>query len=63
MPLIELDLLNDLLTSEIKSKEEEVKHAVKNEWYDKAAKLNNEIAGIKKASLFANSGDCHTSKS
>lgn len=63
MAHIDLDLLNTLLKSEIQSKESDVKHAVKNEWYDKAAKLNNEIEGLRKAIFLANSGDCHIRKS
>jgi hypothetical protein len=59
---IDLELLNSLLTSEMKSKEADIKHAVKNEWYDKAAKLNHEKEGLRKAKFLANSGDCHVQK-
>lgn len=59
MTHIDLDLLNSLLSSEITSKEDEIKHAVKNEWYDKAAKLDRIKEGLRKAKLLANSGDCH----
>ena len=41
MAHIDLELLNSLLSSEITSKEDEIKHAVKSEWYDKAAKLDH----------------------
>jgi len=63
MAHIDLELLNSLLSSEITSKEDEIKHAVKNEWYDKAAQLNHEKEGLRKAKFLANSGDCHVEKS
>jgi len=59
MTLINLELLNSLLSSEITSKEDEIKHAVKNEGYDKAAKLGHIKEGLRKAKFLANSGDCH----
>lgn len=62
MPHIDLELLNSLLSSEIQSKEDEIKHAVKNEQYDKAAKLDHQKEGLRKAKFLANSGDCHVEK-
>ena len=63
MAHIDLELLNSLLSSEITTKEDEIKHAVKNEWYDKAAKLDHVKEGLRKAKFLANSGDCHVKQS
>ncbi|WP_299496466.1 hypothetical protein [uncultured Shewanella sp.] len=59
METIDLDKLNAMLDAQITANVEDIKHAVKNEWYDKAAALNKQNEGIMKAKFIANSGDCH----
>jgi hypothetical protein len=59
MALIDLDKLNEMLDSQMASNEADIKHAVSNEWYDKAANLTIKNEGLSKAKFFANSGDCH----
>jgi len=59
MPLIDLDALNNLLDdTEIKLLSDR-DHAASKEFFDKAAKLDHVIDGIKKSRFIANSGDCH----
>jgi hypothetical protein len=59
MALIDLNKLNAMLDDQIDSNEANIKHAAKNEWYDKAAALAKKNEGIAKAKFLANSGDCH----
>jgi len=44
---------------EMKRLGEERDHAARNQWFDKAAKLDNLIEGIRKAKFIATSGDFH----
>lgn len=57
MNIINLDAYTNSLKEEIDKLEADAIHFSKNNSYDKAAKLNNEARGIKKAVMIANSGD------
>lgn len=59
MQTLNLALLLTLLDKEIASKEAEINHSISQDWFDKAAKLNNEICGLNRARMIAQSGDCH----
>ncbi|MFK5949516.1 MAG: hypothetical protein QM500_12190 [Methylococcales bacterium] len=59
MPVIDLDTLNELLDNTANKLTEERDHAASEEWYEKAAKLDNVLEGVRKARFIANSGDCH----
>lgn len=61
MTNIDLDTLNSLLDAKIRNFEDEREHAANNGWFDKAAKIDNILEGIRKAKYVANSGDCHAS--
>lgn len=63
MAQIDLDKFSAYLESEMSDLEAEIKHAVKNEWYDKAAKLAQVKEGVRKAKFLANSGDFHVKPS
>lgn len=58
MALLSEKRIVEALEAEIKRKAEERDNASKNEWFDKAAKLDNEIEGIRKAKFIVQSGDC-----
>lgn len=59
MAHIDLGKFSARLESEINDLEAEIKHAVKKEWYDKAAKLAQNKEGIRQANMLVNSGDFH----
>ena len=60
METLNLALLLKSLDKEIAKNECEINHAITQGWFDKAAKLNNEISGLNRAKMVAQSGDCHT---
>lgn len=57
--LLSLEFFNKLIDDQIKTIDEEIKHAASKEWFDKAAKLDHQKEGLRKAKFLANSGDCH----
>ena len=59
MEMLNLKLLIKSLDKEIAKKETEINHAISQGWFDKAAKFNNEITGLNRARMIAQSGDCH----
>lgn len=61
--LIDLISLNKGLDETTKKLEADRDSAAKNGWFDKAAKLDDVIEGIRKAKFLANCGDHHAQNS
>jgi len=61
-PTIDLNILNQLLDAASNKLVVDRDHAASEGWFEKAAKLDNVLEGIRKSRLIANSGDCHINK-